>query len=70
MKGCRNCQDHRLHLKTKGRSEIDAKEVIVVGRSRQTYLWLGNANGKFLTALSGPATLRRVAKAILKEVGA
>lgn len=61
---CTRCRNgsHVLHLHRRG------GEFIVVGGGRRAYLWAGAADGSVAT-LSGVATLRKVAKAILQEVG-
>jgi hypothetical protein len=41
----------------------------VVPSGRQTYLWVGTEDGPCYMTVSGPATLRRLAWAILDEVG-
>lgn len=46
--------------------------IAVVGHGRQSYIWIGNnvPGDMFCFAtLSGPAALRRLARAILKAVG-
>lgn len=42
--------------------------IVLVGSGKRSYLWI-NQGGQVRVTLSGPATLRRLAKAILAEVG-
>lgn len=44
-------------------------DVILVGSGKRAYLWAGAKPQHGCTTVSGPATLRALAKAILKEVG-
>jgi hypothetical protein len=44
-------------------------ELMLVGYGKRSYLWAGNIGGKECSYFSGTATLRKLAYAILKEVG-
>lgn len=49
-----------------------AQLAVIRGGKRNTYLWIGNnapGDGRCYATLSGPATLRKLARAILDEVG-
>jgi hypothetical protein len=47
----------------------DGRELHVVPGGRLAYLWIGHEPGQCFGYVSGPATLRRLARAILREVG-
>jgi hypothetical protein len=57
-------KSHRITIKCDHRNG----EIILVGGGRNAYLWIGS-EGTCATHLSGRATLRKLAKAILAEVG-
>jgi len=57
---------HRFHARDG--SKTDYAEVIFVGERRLSYLWFAPVPGKQGGLLSGPKTLRALAKAILREI--
>lgn len=66
---CDRCpKSHRLHIR-RGDTEV----IVVRGGPQRAYLWVERrgSNGHLPTAawISGAATLRKIAKAILAEVG-
>jgi len=57
-------KSHRITIKCDHRDG----EIILIGGKQRAYLWIGSG-GTCATHLSGAATLRKLAKAILAEVG-
>ena len=50
-------------------SEEPPKMILVKGGKKSSYLWVGGENGPCYATLSGQVALRKLAKAILAEVG-
>jgi hypothetical protein len=44
-------------------------ELTLVGKGKRAYLWAGRVEGGRCEFFSGAATLRKLARAILKELG-
>lgn len=65
---CSQCaKHHRIHLRP---NEKNVRvEMTVTGRGQSAYVWIGGMDGRYVGSISGPATLRKLAKAILAEVG-
>ena len=61
MKGDKH---HRIAIRGDNGGEVD----VVIGGKRRAYLWVGHPEGKVVT-VSGEKTLRKLALAILAEVG-
>lgn len=62
---------HRIRLVERG-AFCPVKLVLVAGGRRNTYLWIGSMNGveRPCFTLSGPESLRALARAILREIPA
>lgn len=60
---------HAFHAR--GRNEVIGRGefVLVRGGKRRAYLWAGNANAGSVSFVGGATTLRKLALAILDEVG-
>lgn len=56
---------HAIHVKGDKGGHID----LVKGGPRLAYLWVGDARGSYVATFSGENALRKLAKAILREVG-
>lgn len=56
---------HRIRIRDDG----DDGELLLVRGGQSAYLWAGpDKGGGYISIISGPATLRALARAILKEV--
>lgn len=60
--------DHLLHLRPRAGRELDA-EVILVAGGKRVYLWIGRPGSEEPIVIDGPAQLRQIATALLKELG-
>ena len=56
---------HKITMR--GEPHKDSR-IILVGSGKRSYLWAGRP-GRVAIIVSGPVSLRKFAKAILKEVG-
>ena len=69
---CSDCDNHHVaHFvlpKSESRSSrVRAREILVVKGGRRAYVWVGGDENQVLI-VQGAATLRKLARAILREV--
>lgn len=60
---------HRARVALREADNYGPTEAILVRGGKRAYLWFGFRDRACIGTLSGPATLRKLAKAILAEVG-
>lgn len=65
---CKNTNCKREHVHVRIRSGWAIDDVIVIGRGRRAYVWLGNEN-KCIGHFTGPTALRRLREAIDQALG-
>lgn len=69
MSTSKRCTDHDCAMHHKLHAESDGHRITLVGDGPRAYLWFAPAPHGSAGFISGPTTLRKLAKAILKEVG-
>lgn len=52
------------------RSDGDDGELLIVGKGKQAYLWIGRDVGNECVTFSGQQTLRKLARLVLKTIPA
>ena len=63
-------QNARIRLYADNQPSLNAHEIVLVpGGPRNAYLWIGPFVGRASCTVSGEVALRKLAQAILKEVG-